>query len=82
MDLTGRVAAVLLRLADLHGSPEGAGVRMQLPVTQGELAAMVGGSRQSVNQALRALQRRGDLVIDGRAVTLPDPSALRRRGEM
>ncbi len=80
MDLTGRVAAVLLRLGELHGSPEGAGVRMELPMTQGELAAMVGGSRQSVNQALHALQGRGHIAIDGRTVTLLDPSALRRRG--
>ncbi len=79
LDLTGRVAAVLLRLADLHGSPEGEGVRMELPLTQSELAAMVGGSRQSVNQALRSLERRGDLAVDGRVVVLLDPAALRRR---
>lgn len=79
LDLTGRVAAVLLRLADLHGSPEGKGVRMELALTQGELAAMLGGSRQSVNQALRSLERRGDLAVDGRVVVLLDPAALRRR---
>ena len=53
---------------------------LALPLTQTELAEMVGGSRQSVNQSLRLFQSRGFLEIRGRDVVISDLEALRRRG--
>jgi CRP/FNR family transcriptional regulator, cyclic AMP receptor protein len=55
LDLQGRVARQLLLLAT-DGDGAGAITRR---VTQGELATMVGGARQTVNQALRSLEARG-----------------------
>jgi CRP-like cAMP-binding protein len=78
LDLPGRVAKVLLRLAEDAG-PYVAGVPVEVAVTQGRLAEMAGGSRQSVNQILQTFQQRGLLELQGRRVLIAKPDALRRR---
>jgi CRP-like cAMP-binding protein len=74
LNLPGRVARQLLLLAE-DGNPPGATTRQ---VTQGELATMVGGARQTVNQVLRSLEARGYIRPVGRAFKLLDPEQLRR----
>jgi CRP/FNR family transcriptional regulator, cyclic AMP receptor protein len=52
LDITGRLAARLVRLAE-EGSPTDDGaVRLRANLTQADLAAMVGCTRQSVNKLL------------------------------
>jgi CRP-like cAMP-binding protein len=80
LDLAGRLAKTLATLADRDGRVEGDTVVLELPLTQTELAEMVGGSRQSVNQSLRSFQDRGFLEMRGRDVVISDLEALRRRG--
>ncbi|MDQ1711301.1 MAG: family transcriptional regulator, cyclic receptor protein [Frankiaceae bacterium] len=79
LDLPGRVAKVLVRLAEDSG-PEVAGVPVEVAVTQGRLAEMAGGSRQSVNQILQSFQQRGLIEVQGRRVLICRPEQLRRRG--
>jgi CRP/FNR family cyclic AMP-dependent transcriptional regulator len=74
LNLQGRVAAKLLELAE----PAGQGPARTRRLTQGELATMVGGVRQSVNQALKSLEARGYIRVAGRAVEVLDPQQLRR----
>jgi CRP/FNR family transcriptional regulator, cyclic AMP receptor protein len=74
LSLQGRVAAKLLELAD----PAGQGPARTRRLTQVELATMVGGARQSVNQALKSLEARGYIRAAGRAVEILDPQSLRR----
>ena len=71
LDLQGRVAAKLLDLTE----PDGDRTR---PITQAELASMVSGARQTVNQALRSLESRGYIRADGRVFELLDRGQLRR----
>jgi CRP/FNR family transcriptional regulator, cyclic AMP receptor protein len=79
LDLEGRVAKALVISAGRR-SPEGDhALHLDLRLTQSELGAMVGGSRQSVNQSLHALAHRGFISIDGRKVVVRDLEALRRR---
>ena len=53
LDMTGRLAARLVRLASEAGMPvEGGSVRLPPTINQGDLAAMVGCTRQSVNKLL------------------------------
>jgi CRP/FNR family transcriptional regulator, cyclic AMP receptor protein len=73
LSLQGRVAAKLLELA---GTGEGAARTPR--VTQVEIATMVGGARQSVNQALKSLEARGYIRIAGRTVEILEPQPLRR----
>jgi CRP/FNR family transcriptional regulator, cyclic AMP receptor protein len=74
LSLQGRVAAKLLELAD---PVEQVPARTRR-VTQGELATMVGGARQSVNQALKSMEARGYIRAAGRVVEILDPQSLRR----
>jgi len=78
LDLLGRVAKLLVRLAADHGDPAGDAV-VELPLTQSDIARMVGASRQSVNQALRTLEKVGCIEIRGRELMVKDPAYLRRR---
>ena len=56
LDLAGRLAKTIATLADRDGRVEGDAVVLALPFTQTELAEMVGGSRQSVNQILQVVR--------------------------
>jgi DNA-binding FadR family transcriptional regulator len=47
-------------------------------MSQEELAHRAGGTRQSVNAALRGFERRGWIEVHGRAVTVRQAEALGR----
>ena len=72
LDLPRRVAKVLL------SQPRGDDGVIELKMSQEELAHQVGGSRQSVNAALRGFERRGWIEVHDRAVTLRQAEALAR----
>jgi CRP-like cAMP-binding protein len=78
LDLPGRLAKVLLRLAADTG-PEVEGVPLEIAVTQRRLAEMAGGSRQSVNQILQTFAERGVIELHARKIVICDPDHLRRR---
>jgi CRP/FNR family transcriptional regulator, cyclic AMP receptor protein len=72
LDLPRRVAKVLL------SQPRGDDGVIQLNMNQEELSHQVGGSRQSVNGALRGFERRGWIEVHDRAVTIRQAAALGR----
>ncbi len=75
LDLPGRVAKLLVQAhADAGGVME-----LDLHLTQGDIARMVGGSRQAINQILGNLSQRGYIDMDGRSVTIKNIEDLRRR---
>jgi CRP-like cAMP-binding protein len=76
LDLPGRVAKLLLEQAD----PDASGrQRVELGLTQADIAGLVGGSRQAVNQVLRHFQQRGYIETDGPAIVILRPEDLKRR---
>jgi CRP-like cAMP-binding protein len=77
LDLPGRVAKAVLRLAE--DVPSTGGAPVEVTVTQGRLAEMVGGSRQSVNQILQNFAGRGMLEVQGRRLIVLKPDLLARR---
>jgi CRP/FNR family cyclic AMP-dependent transcriptional regulator len=79
LDLHGRVAKLLVRFAREQGTGAEPATRLDLPMTQSEIADMVGGSRQSVNQILHSFERRGYLELQGRTVVLRRLDLLQRR---
>jgi CRP/FNR family cyclic AMP-dependent transcriptional regulator len=79
LDLHGRVAKLLLALSEERGKTEGEGRALDLRLTQTDLANMVGGSRQSVNQVLNSFERLGYLELDGRRIVIRKPELLQRR---
>jgi len=82
LDVPGRVAAQLLALAREYGkpSPEGGGIFIPIPLTQSDLAALVGASRVRVNQSVSFFRKHGQIATggDGR-ITVHDEEALARR---
>jgi CRP/FNR family transcriptional regulator, cyclic AMP receptor protein len=79
LDLPGRLAKLLLKLARESGLEGDDGLKLDLNMTQGTLAGMVGGSRPTVNQILRSFEARGYLQLEGRSIVIKQPAALRRR---
>ncbi len=78
LDIAGRLAARLARLAEQQGQPVEGGIRLAGPITQGELAAMVGSTRQSVNKLLGLLVDDGLIRIDRETIVVLDLQGLRR----
>ena len=79
LDLEGRVAKLLVSIADDGGENRNGVVSLDLGVTQKDLARMVGGSRQSVNLILHNLEGQGFVTLHGRTVDVLDLDRLRRR---
>jgi len=79
LDLTGRLAARLARLAEEQGDRAADGsVRLDASLTQTDLAAMIGATRQSVNKLLGEFVAAGLLRLDRDAMVVTDIDALLR----
>jgi CRP/FNR family cyclic AMP-dependent transcriptional regulator len=80
MDVPGRVAAQLSALAQEYGETSRNGTLIPLPLTQSDLAALVGASRVRVNQAIAFFKKRRYLSVGtDRRITVHDADALARR---
>lgn len=79
LDLTGRLAASLARLAHEHGvlQPDGS-LRLDARLTQADLAAMVGSTRQSVNKLLGTFAEDGLIQLDRDALVVARLDDLER----
>lgn len=76
-DTTGRVAARLIELADRFGVPTDEGLRINLPLSQDELAGWTGASREAVTKALRVLRQEGMIKTGRLRVVITDLDALK-----
>jgi CRP/FNR family transcriptional regulator, cyclic AMP receptor protein len=79
LDITGRLAARLSRLAVTHGRIAADGTtRLDAPLTQSDLAAMIGATRQSVNKLLGLFIDDGLLRLERDAIVILDREGLER----
>jgi len=80
-DIYGRVAHLLLRLAEEYGEPLADGAfRIPLRLTQSDLAGLAGSSRARVNQVLVYFRERGYISMDAHyRLTIRDRQALEQR---
>ena len=79
LDIHGRVARVLLQLAERHGTRTSHGTELDLDLTQAELASMVGATRERVNRAISSFRTQGLIELHGKKIILLDPARLRQR---
>jgi CRP/FNR family transcriptional regulator/CRP/FNR family cyclic AMP-dependent transcriptional regulator len=79
LDVYGRVAKKLLELAESHGVTVEGSLRIDMRLTQQELASMVGASRESVNKVLGYFTDRGYISTDRHRITLHRVADLKRR---
>jgi CRP/FNR family cyclic AMP-dependent transcriptional regulator len=79
LDLAGRLAIRLVRLARIADQDATGRVELDWPFTQSDLAAMIGGTRQSVNKLLSGLVDDGLIVIERDTIVITDLAALEGR---
>jgi CRP/FNR family cyclic AMP-dependent transcriptional regulator len=71
LDVNGRVAQLLLDLAD-----EGGGPKITRRLTHHTIAQMIGSSRETVSRAMRELVERGCIEVSRREITIRQRDAL------
>ena len=79
LDVYGRVAKKLLELADTHRTKVDDGTRIDVRLTQQEIASMVGASRESVNKVMGYFTDKNFISTDKHKITLHRISELERR---
>lgn len=79
LDLPGRLAARLARMAHDAAADAGGEVRLGRYYSQSELAAMIGGTRQSVNRYLGEFVDEGLIRIERDDIVVLDVAGLERR---
>lgn len=83
LDVNGRLALQMVRLSEQHGIVTTAGTRIDLRLTQTDLGALVGASRESINKVMGFFRRQGYISVDDRnQITVLNRPALERICEM
>jgi CRP/FNR family cyclic AMP-dependent transcriptional regulator len=78
-DITCRVARRLVDLAERLGEHRGSGLEITLALSQDDLAAWVGATREATSRALGRLRAEGALTTGRQRIVLTDLAALRSR---
>ena len=80
LDITGRLASRLARMANEPGATAEAdgSIRLAGPLTQGDLAAMIGCTRQSVNKLLGQFTDDGLIRLERDRIVILDLEGLNR----
>jgi CRP-like cAMP-binding protein len=76
-ELPSRLARLLLKLADDYGRPGQSGIRIDLKISQRDLANQVASSRETVNKQLRVWRDDGVVDIDAGYIVIRRPEELR-----
>jgi len=81
LNLPGRLALRIVRMArDAEPGARGE-IRLSWPFSQSELAAMIGGTRQTVNRLLADFAAEGLIRIEKETLVIPDLERLERAAE-
>lgn len=81
LDLPGRLARRLLDLAAEAAPGQQVDVRLSWPYTQSDLAAMIGGTRQTVNRLLADLVDQDLIAVEKDAIVIRDVARLEQAAE-
>ncbi len=77
-DVSGRLAALLLRLAEAYGERDGGKLRLTLRLTHHDIASMIGATRETVTSTLSRFRESRLIVTEQRHIVICDPEGLRR----
>jgi len=77
LHLPARLAKRLLSLSEVHGRPDPRGVRIDLKVSQQDLANMIGATREPVNKALSLWRELGLIAIEDGFIIVCQPHGLK-----
>ncbi|HWJ45953.1 MAG: Crp/Fnr family transcriptional regulator [Gemmatimonadaceae bacterium] len=77
LDVPGRIARLLLDLADESGSDA-----IEKPLTHQTIAQMIGASRETVSRAMKEFQDAGLITVERRRISVGDRDALEKRSQV
>jgi CRP-like cAMP-binding protein len=77
LDVPGRIARLLLDLADEAGSDA-----IEKPLTHQTIAQMIGASRETVSRAMKEFQDAGLITVERRKIAVGDREALEKRSQV
>lgn len=77
LDVPGRIARLLLDLADESGSEQ-----IEKPLTHQTIAQMIGASRETVSRAMKEFQDAGLIRVERRRISVGDREALEKRSQV
>ena len=77
LDVPGRIARLLLDLADETGTPA-----IDKPLTHQTIAQMIGASRETVSRAMKEFQDAGLITVERRRIAVGDREALEKRSQV
>ncbi len=77
LDVPGRIARLLLDLADEAGSNA-----IDKPLTHQTIAQMIGASRETVSRAMKEFQDAGLITVERRRIAVGDRDALEKRSQI
>ena len=78
-DVPGRLATLLLDLANRFGESDNGTLRIDHQLNQNELAQLAGSTRESANKAFAAFVDRGWIRMHSKTISIVDPAALAKR---
>ena len=78
LQMAGKAAAGLLRLADQHGGKVADGIMLDLKLSQRDLGNYFGLSRENTSRELGRLKDEGLIRVDGTQIVILDIDALTR----
>jgi CRP/FNR family cyclic AMP-dependent transcriptional regulator len=80
LSIRERLVRALLELRREHGIHEAEGIRIDLPLSQRDLADLVGASRQTVCHELQRLAKEGLVRVEARRIIVTDQKGPHRSG--
>lgn len=78
LPVESRLALALLRLADRLGEADSGGILIQSPLSQQDLAAMVGSTAETVSRVISGLRRSGTVETGRQWIRIHDRATLAR----
>ncbi|MEL6234757.1 MAG: Crp/Fnr family transcriptional regulator [Pseudomonadota bacterium] len=81
LDVAGRLAAGLIRLAEMHGRRGPRGIEVELAASQQDLGAYLGMSRENASRLIARLSREGVLTSERKLLILHDMVRLTELAE-
>lgn len=77
LDVTGRLAGILLQFAQEKGKVTPEGIFIKSRPTHQELANMAGTTRETVTRVLKQLEFKDYIILDGKDLTIKDPARFK-----
>jgi len=77
LDVPGRIARLLLDLAQESGGPT-----IEKALTHQTIAQMIGASRETVSRAMKEFQDQGLIVVERRRIAVGNRDALEKRAQV